>query len=392
MKITKIELFPLTITYKRKTPFSMGGMIRSASNTVLIKIHTDEGIIGIGEHGNATTWYIGETQDSVMGAITSIFGSQVLIGEDPFNIEKIMAKMDRAARYNNFSKAIIDYALHDIMGKALGVPVYKLLGGKTIDKIPLGFVLSYGTNEEVAEEASEALSHGFKFLKLKVAQENMENDIALVRGLRESVGPNVKIGIDCNGAWHYYQALQTLDKLQKYDLFMVEQPLPWWDIDGMARLRKKIGIPLITDESLVDLNTAMQIIQKEAADGLFIKVSKLGGLLMAQKVVAVAKAAGLAVYCGCLIGSGLESAIQAHFLISDEWMSKLEQENLGPLHVHDVWDTVNNKITDDLAKNMPRYENGYLYVPEGPGLGVELNEAMIPKLMTPGKKPVIIER
>jgi len=95
--------------------------------------------------------------------------------------------------------------------------------------------------------------------------------------------------------------------------------------------------------------------------------------------------------CGCLVGSGFEAAAQAHFLAANDWMGRLEHESNGPLHLHDRYDTVNPPITDDLAKNLPRYENGYLYPPTGPGLGVELNEDLMNDLITPGKQPTLIE-
>jgi L-alanine-DL-glutamate epimerase-like enolase superfamily enzyme len=134
----------------------------------------------------------------------------------------------------------------------------------------------------------------------------------------------------------------------------------------------------------------MEIVQKNAADGFFIKIPKAGGLLKSQKWVSVAKAAGLPVVCGCMMGSGLEAAAYTHLLVSDEWMSKLVHENIGPLHIHDVFDTVSTPIHNDIALNVPRYEQGYLYPPEGIGLGITLNEAILPKLSTPGKGPTLI--
>ena len=104
----------------------------------MLKIHTDEGITGIAETGDTSLWYMGESQDSIMSNIVNVFAPQILIGEDPFNIETIVAKMDKATHANNHSKAVVDYALHDLMGKALGVPIYKLLGGLSNPEDPAG--------------------------------------------------------------------------------------------------------------------------------------------------------------------------------------------------------------------------------------------------------------
>ena len=368
----------------------MGGGVEKGSASVVIKVHTDEGIVGIADTGGTSTWYRGETQDSIMSLINNVLGPSILLGEDPFNIEKIVARMDQAARDNNQAKAVVDYALHDIVGKALGVPVYKLLGGLTTKKVPLGFVLPAGPPDEVVSIGMQAVRAGFGVLKLKVAYGQEEDDIENVKKLREAVGDKIQLFIDANGSWNYYQALMILKKLDKYDLAMVEQPVPWWDVDGMARLRQKIGIPVFADESAIELKHLLEIVQKNAADGFFIKIPKAGGLLKSQKWVSVAKAAGLPVVCGCMMGSGLEAAAYTHLLVSDEWMSKLVHENIGPLHIHDVFDTVSKPIHDDIALNVPRYENGYLYPPEGPGLGITLNDAIIPKLSTPGKSPTVI--
>ncbi len=388
MRITKIECFPVTAKFKK--PFPMGGGVELGSAGVVVKIHTDDGIIGLGDTGGTSAWYRGESQDSIMSVINNIFAPSILLGEDPFNIEKIVARMDVAARDNNQAKAVIDYALHDIMGKALGVPVYKLLGGLTTERVPLGFVLPAGPLEEIIRIGTGAVAAGFRVLKLKTGAGSGDEDVENLRTLREEVGDDIEIFIDANGAWNYYQALMILKKLEKYDLAMVEQPVPWWDVDGMARLRQKTGIPVFADEAAIELKHLMEIVQKNAADGFFIKIPKAGGLLRAQKWVTVAKAAGLPVVCGCMMGSGLEAAAYTHLLVADEWMSKLVHENIGPLHIHDVFDTVSEPITDDLAVNVPRYEGGYLYPPTGVGLGVELNEAAMEALSTPGKTATTI--
>jgi L-alanine-DL-glutamate epimerase-like enolase superfamily enzyme len=390
LRISKIECIPVTSNFKQ--PFPMGGGVEKGSASILVKVHTDEGIIGVADSGGTSAWYRGESQDSMMSVINNIFAPSILLGEDPFNIEKIVAGMDYAARDNNQAKAVIDYALHDIVGKALGVPVYQLLGGLTTEKIPLGFVLPGDETEVVLGMARQALDAGFRVLKLKVGAGTEELDIENVKALRELGGDDVEIFIDANGSWNYYQALMILKKLEKYDLAMVEQPVPWWDVDGMARLRNKIGTPVFADESATELKHLLEIIHKNAADGFFLKIPKAGGLLKAQKWVSIAKAAGLPVVCGCMMGCGVEAATYTHLLVADEWMSKMVHENLGPLHIHDVFDTVTKPIKDDIALNVPRYENGYLYPTHGPGIGVDLNEAAIQKLATPGKSPTVITR
>lgn len=390
MRITRIECIPITVKFSK--PFPMGGGVDLGSAGIILKVYTDDGITGIADSGGTSAWYRGESQGSMMSIINEVLGPSVLLGEDPFNIEKIMAGMNHAARDNNQAKATVDYALHDIVGKALGVPVYKLLGGLTTEKIPLGYVLPAASTDVVLAMARQALKAGFRVLKLKVGVGKEEADIENIQALREAAGDDVEIFIDANGSWHYYQALMILKKLERYNLAMVEQPVPWWDIDGMARLRGKIGIPVFADESAQELKHLLEIIQKNAADGFFIKIPKAGGLLKSQKWVSIAKAAGLPVVCGCMMGSGLEAAAYTHLLVADEWLSKMVHENIGPLQIHDVFETVTKPIKNDVALNVPRYENGFLYPTHEPGLGIELNEAAISRLVTPGKSPTVIEK
>jgi L-alanine-DL-glutamate epimerase-like enolase superfamily enzyme len=326
-----------------------------------------------------------------MDTITRVFAPSILLGQDPRNIELIVAKMDYAVRHNYQAKALVDFALHDILGKSLGVPVYTLLGGLSMEKVPLMKVLGADNTDALIVEAKRALEAGFKSIKLKAAAQSAEKDIEMVESVREALGPDARIIIDANAGWHYIEALEILKKMEKYNLTYVEQPLPWWDVNGMARLRKQLRIPIFADESAVELKHVMECIEKDAVDGFMLKIAKVGGFLKAQKWVTLAKNAGLPVTSGCFKGSGIEAATYAHFLAATEWMSKMEQGDLGPLENHEILDTVSVNITNDLAKELPRYEDGCVYPPQGPGLGVELNEQVVQNLITKGKNPVIIK-
>ncbi len=282
MKITKVECIPVSIPFVK--PIIMSGGPVTQADGVVLKLHTDEGITGVSETGDTSLWYMGESQDSIMYNLTKVFAPQMLIGEDPFNIETIVAKMDKATRANNHSKSVVDYALHDLMGKALGVPVYKLLGGLSNPKIALAFVMSSGSAEEVGAEGQALVAAGFQGLKLKVGAHAPEEDIEMIGALREAVGSKVKVMIDANGGWMYHQALYVLQRIAKYDVYLCEQPVPWWDIDGLARLRRKVDVPIFADESAAELGHLLQILEKDAADGFFLKIPKAGGILESETV------------------------------------------------------------------------------------------------------------
>jgi L-alanine-DL-glutamate epimerase-like enolase superfamily enzyme len=321
--------------------------------------------------------------------ITKVY-APILLGEDPFNIEKIIARIDRAAKLNNQSKALVDYVLHDIVAKAQGVPVYKIIGGLSNPRIPLAFVMSSGTADEVCAEGRKLIKTGFRALKLKVGAKPIEEDIKIAWALREAVGKDVKIMTDTNGGWNYLEALRFLQGVTDVNLFLAEQPVPWWDIDGLARLRRKVNVPIFADESAAEPSDVLKLIQRDAVDGLFLKVPKAGGIHKSQKWVAIAQAAGLLVMTGCMIDTSVGAAANAHFLAATEWMGKIEQESIGPLNMLNVPDTVSTPLKDFLGKSLLRYEGGYLYPPEGPGLGIELREEALKELATSGKEPVIV--
>jgi L-alanine-DL-glutamate epimerase-like enolase superfamily enzyme len=387
MKITKIECFPISIPFVKPMKMGLGAAV--SSEDVVLKIHTDEGITGICECGDTSPWYMGESQDSIIHNINKVY-APILLGEDPFNIEKIIARIDRAAKLNNQSKAVVDYVLHDIVGKALGVPVYKILGGLSNPKIPLAFVMSSGTPAEVQAEGRLLVKSGFKALKLKVGSKSIEEDIDMTGALREAVGKDVKIMTDTNGGWNYFQALKFLQGVLEFNIYLAEQPVPWWDMDGLARLRRKVNVPIFADESAAELNDLLKLIQRDAVDGLFLKVPKAGGIHKSQKWVAIAQAADLLVMTGCMIDTSVGSAANAHFLAATEWMGKIEQESIGPLNMLNVPDTIKPGMKDPLGKTLLRYEGGFLYPPDGPGLGVELREEALKELATPGKSPTVV--
>jgi L-alanine-DL-glutamate epimerase-like enolase superfamily enzyme len=361
--------------------FAMREDAFSTLDGVLIKIHTDSGIVGVAEAGTTSSWYLGETQESIIAMIAKVFAPQILLGADPLNIEQAVNRMDFLSRGNHQAKALVDFALHDIKGKAFGVPVYQLLGGKSAESVRLDWVLSAETPEKIAENGKAALAAGYHNLKLKISGDPQQ-DLDNVAALQAAVGTGTEIIVDVNGAWNYDQAIRMLPALQQRGLTLIEQPLPHWDIEGLARLRERVSVKVYADEAaqeLVDLN---RLIRFNAVDGLFLKVAKAGGLLKSQRWLAVAQAAGLPVICGCMIGTGFESAAQAHLLVANKWASQFSHENLGVPLIHGVWDTVSKPITNDLAREVPRYEGGCMYAPEGPGLGVELNEDMFPGVIS----------
>jgi L-alanine-DL-glutamate epimerase-like enolase superfamily enzyme len=375
MRITRVECIPVHTPLKR--PIIIATTNITKLDQVVLKVHTDDGIMGIADSGDTSAFYHGETNHSIIGLIASQIAPRILIGEDPFKIEKIVGRMDLLVRDNYHAKSMVDAALHDIKGKALGVPVYELLGGKTVDAIDCGYVLMAAPARQLIEEAQKALGHGFKIIKFKPSMD-YEESIRTMIEVREGLGDEARLMIDINGMWNYDQAYKALRRWERanVNLELIEQPLPYWDIEGMARLRGKVATPIFADESARELHQLKEIIDRRAADGLFLKVQKAGGLLKSQRWLTLARLSGLPVMCGCMPGSGLEAAPAAHLLVADQWASQFVQENCGPLSIHDVYE-LDGPVEGEVALNTPRYHDGKMYAPEGPGLGIELNEEFI---------------
>ncbi len=377
MKITRVEAIPCSIPRKE------GGM---DSNVVLVKIYTDEGIIGAADGGTCG-------QDAVMLAIKS--WKPFLIDADPMDIGLIINRLSRSFSRNAAAMGTVDFALHDIVGKALNMPVYQLLGGKACEKLAIGMMVSHGTPEERAAQAEEVVAAGIRNIVCKVGPgwgtATVFDDVANLRAIRKAVGDEVYLGVDANGGLDYTTALDLCLRLEEFNLYKVEQPIPTWDVDGLARLRKKLRTPVWAHESAIEIPGLLECIKKDATDGACIKVVWTGGIIRSRQWAAIAEAANLAISCGSMVGSGYEAAAQAHFLAADPWMTKFAHANLGPPLLHGQWDTTNPPITTDLSKNPPVYKDGYFYAPDGPGLGLELNEEIIPRLITRGMSPLVIE-
>ncbi|KWR87817.1 mandelate racemase/muconate lactonizing enzyme family protein [Cupriavidus sp. IDO] len=383
-RIVKVECLPVSTPLKK--PVIMPNTRITSIDSVVLKITTDDGTVGYADSGDTSSWYRGELQESIIGMIANVIAPRVLLGEDPRNIEKIVGKMDLLVRDNNQAKATVDFALHDLKGKLLGVPVYELLGGRTIEAARQGWVLSAGKPEDVAAEAAQAKKIGFALFKMKIGYGSLQDDIDMVHAVRDTVGADAYLTIDANGFWSYEKALHIIRKIDSAGLDLIEQPLPYWDIEGMARLRAQVQTPIYADESAQELHHLKEIIDRRASDGLFIKLQKAGGLVKSQRWLTLARLAGLPVHCGCMIGSGLEHSPSAHLWTANEWASQGLNESIGPLLIHGTMESKNIEQGTDIALNIPRFEAGMCYPNEGPGFGIELNEAFLEANKTAGKE------
>ena len=363
MKITAIETIPLRIGVDRRVGEVQDTKgFRFTSHIVLIRMQTDAGIEGIGEVNGSPDWS-GETYLGAK-AVIDLHLAPRLLGEDPRQIRHCMAKIGRTFA-NPFAKAGLEMALFDILGKTLEVPLYQLLGGavRPID-LPLRFPVMPVGPAESAEAAKRIVGEGCRTIKLKVGHDPLEFDLARIEQVRDAVGPAVRLTVDANGGWSVNEAIRAAPRLEEYGVAFVEQPVHRLDLDGLARVRSQIRLPVMADEAIFTMQDALACIQKGAADIISVYPGKHGGILNTVAIVSMAEAAGVR----CAIGSNLEwdiaSAAMAHVTVAlpNIAVERYAADIVGPLF------HIEHALTEPLVT-----AGWSIIVPQGPGLGVVLD-------------------
>jgi muconate cycloisomerase len=282
--------------------------------------------------------------------------------------------MERLAKTfaNPFAKAGIELALFDLLGKHLETPLYQLLGGAVREfEIPLRFPIMPVAPAESADVARRMVAEGFRTLKLKVGHDPLAYDLERLRKVREAVGDEIRLTVDANGGWTVNDTIRAAPALEEYGVLFVEQPVHRLDLEGLARVRHKIRLPVMADESVFTVQDAFRCLQLGAADIISIYPGKNGGLLNTLTIAALAEASGV----HCAIGSNLEwdigSAAMAHACaaIPNIDVDRYAADIIGP-----VFHT-ERAATHGLAPHA-----GFVTVPQAPGLGLELDQRQIEKL------------
>lgn len=376
MKITRISATPISIPVP-DPPYSTAGAGTKRDRSrltpkrpsrihdhVMVRVETDEGLVGAGE-AQADIGFFGETQEEVQAAIQDYLGPQ-LIGRDARDREHLLWLIDY--RGNSCAKAGIDMAIHDLMGRALGVPVSVLIGGANKQRVQVSIEIAGGPPEAMAQACVSFVAQGVRAFKPKIGTDP-DRDAERLRVIREAVGPDVSIRADANQGYSVKEAIRLCRLAEKLDLRLelLEQPVAASDLQGMAAVRRSVDTLIEADESCYTVQDAMQIVRHEAADVLNIKIAKAGGLYNAKKIAAVAEAAGLKCVLGTAFGLGLEVAAKLHLAAST--MSVTDAVEFTELGLHP------NLLLPphDTSLSLPLVD-GCLPVPDGPGLGVQLGE------------------
>lgn len=339
---------------------SLGG--QDTHDLIFVRIDTREKVFGAGAASPGPTYISGETAVHHLELINNVLGP-ALVGADPFDLEAAMHKLDSRVKGAERAKAGIDLALHDLMGKAWGVPANKLFGGAVRSRVRASRLMGMYSPQEMAEKSKALVDRGYTALKLKVGT-TLREDVERVQRVRQAVGPEVAITIDFNQACSPKEAIQRIQKMEPYNVEIVEQPVMASDLRGLARVRESVRPLILADESVCSSADALRIIEEGAADIISLKIPKMGGIFKVRKVAAVCEAAGMEYLVGTAPGSRILDAANVHLAVS------LRNLRL-PCEIAEF-----ERMANDPCSGL-EISQGYLSPPPGPGLGVQVDLSLM---------------
>lgn len=370
MKITSIETvgvrLPLAFMYRAGHGFAHDLPGRKHTGSLVVMIHTDEGVTGIGDVAVK-----GGRPEEVRAAKLYVDAALApyLVDKDPLDIEGLTNHLWQANWHQNgVYVAGIDIALHDLVGKALGVPVYKLLGGRTRQRVALTWNVPADADIDVmARQAAAAVEDGFtNVVKVKTGT---AWDVPALVAIQKAIGPQVPLRPDDNGTFLAAESIQRFRQAREQGVVyeLLEQPAPNADLPGLRRVGNALSERVMYHIGYVERQVAHAIIAQNAADVVSVPVFR-HGLRQATQLVKAFEVASI----GCAMGSGLEGSIDAtaaiHLATALRNMC-YPVDTLGPL-----W------FADDVLKERPEFGHGFAVAPDGPGLGIELDPAKLEKL------------
>ena len=368
MKVTAVHVE--TLELKLEEPFVIASSALDVSPCNVIRVETDEGLVGFGEAVPAYE-FTGETIWTVQDVIGEYLGPAT-VGRDPFHIEEIVAVWERELWTvgNQAARAGLEMALWDLQGKALGRSVIDLIGGRTRDVLIEVIAWGWDEPETLKRKTAEMRAQGITIFKIKTG-DAPEKDEARVAAVREAAGPGARLTVDANQGWlDAKTATRAIKLLEPYDIEFVEQPVRMDDLEAARWVRDHVDVPIALDESVRGPREALACVKAGACDIFVVKLMKTGGILNALKVNAIAEAAGLSILMGNMGESTL--GLAAHFHVNAALANATHCDADLPSRpgglVRDIAGGLEGEVCDGVA---------VVRVPEGPGLGVVVDEEAI---------------
>ena len=353
MKIASIETWSHTM--RLSNPYTIAYETIDTTINVFVKIATTDGIVGFG-CAAPDLEVTGETSESVIKTCDDII-EPMLKGSDPLRYAYQLNKLTEQRKIHPSAVAMIDMALFDIVGKRANLPIYKMLGGFR-EKMKTSVTIGILPLKETVETAKRYIENGFSILKIKGGLD-VDEDVERIKKVRELVGSSVLLRFDANQGYSVYESLKFVEETRKAKIELLEQPTSKQEPDLLGKVTNNVHIPVMADESLMNLVDAFKLARKDLVDTVNIKLMKVGGIDEALKINAVAKAANLEVMVGCMDESALGIAAGLHFALA---RPNIEYADLDG-HLD---------LIDDPASGAVILKNGTLYPTNLPGLGFNL--------------------
>ncbi|AXB44348.1 mandelate racemase/muconate lactonizing enzyme family protein [Amycolatopsis albispora] len=370
--VERVETFAVALPTLRSFGVA-GGAVAVAgrpSVRVLVKVSAD-GVSGWGEATPIPAWTY-ETAESIVSTIDRYLAPAIL-GRPCWDLDGITAVFDRVIN-RGFSigaplaKSAVDLALHDLLGRALGVPLGVWWGQRRAERIELGWMVSGQTADEVADRVAEGLEAGYRAFKVKIGLHSEAEDLAVVRAVREAAGPDAPLWVDANQAYAVDEAVRISRILSELDVHAFEQPLPANDVAGLGRLRAESAVPVALDESLRHPSDLATFVKLGAVDVAIAKVQRSGGLTLSRRLCALAEDSGVRLMGSGLTDSDLGLAASLHLFAAFGIGTPVDLN--GRQFVESAYAT----------GETVRVDGGTAHVPTGPGLGVDVDEAVVREL------------
>jgi len=362
LTISKIELYKLSIPLIEPFITSLG--TDTSAENVLVKIFTNEGLIGFGE----CSPYMpinGESQDTCF--VVGQYFAKAMIGKNALKIEKCIGLMDTIIYGNTSIKSAFDMALYDLASQHASLPLYEYLGGQADKVMITDYTVSIGEPEKMAADALKIKEQGYPAIKVKVGKDG-KKDIERIKKIRKAVGDKIPIRIDANQGWKVNEAIETLDALKEFHIQYCEEPIARWKFMKMRKVRKNSVIPIMADESCGDEHDAERLIELDACDMMNIKLGKSGGILKALKMVKLAEEANMHLQVGAFMESRLAMTAFAHFALCSHNIE------------HYDFDTALMFSGDPVKGGIEYAKNGTITMPDAIGLGATIDESWLNKM------------
>ena len=363
--ITITDLHVHIISVPVKATHSHGSGDVGAINSVVIELVADSGHSGWGE---ASPWpvFTGTTEANAAALNTHL--RPLIVGANALRREQILAAADRAVVNCSEAKAALEMALLDVVGRTLGISAGQLIGGRQRDSVPVSFSIANPVFEEDMEIIAHLYGSGVRIFKLKTGFRDHAFDLMRLEKIREAYGGDLDLRIDYNQGLKATDAIRTLRDMEPFRLGFIEQPTPRHNLEAMAAISAAIDTPVMADESVFNPREALIAAKMRLADVFSLKVMKSGGIVRAQEIASIAKAAGIGVYGGCMFETGLAHLAGAHLVSS-----------LGEIDLGCEFYMPSYYAKDDILADPFPIRNGAVHIPEEPGLGIDVDRDKLAK-------------